>query len=73
MTPQDTPATAKKRQLPHNFKQYDFPSGPLESLDISKIPALWPSRNLEMIHIFFIDSTSSEQSVVLGIENYGKE
>jgi hypothetical protein len=40
MTPQDTPATAKKGQPPHDCKQYDFPSGPLELPDISKIPAL---------------------------------
>jgi hypothetical protein len=40
MRPQDTPATAKKGQLPHDCKQYDFPSGPMESVDISKIPAL---------------------------------
>jgi hypothetical protein len=40
MRPQGTPATAKKGQLPHDRKQYDFPSGLLESLDISKIPAL---------------------------------
>jgi hypothetical protein len=36
MRPQDTPATAKKGQVPHDCKQYDFPSGPLESLDILK-------------------------------------
>jgi hypothetical protein len=40
MRPQDIPATAQKGQLPHGCKQYDFPSGLLESLDISKIPAL---------------------------------
>jgi hypothetical protein len=52
MRQQDTPATAKKGQLPHDCKQYDFPSGPLESLDISKISALGPSTNLEMILLF---------------------
>jgi hypothetical protein len=52
MRPPDTPATAKKGQLPHDCKQYDFPSGPLESLDIPKIPALGPSTNLEMIPEF---------------------
>jgi hypothetical protein len=51
---QDTPATAKKGQLPHDCKQYDFPSGPLQSLNISRIPALQPSTNWEMIHIYLV-------------------
>jgi len=37
---QDTPATAKRGSVPHDCKQYDFPSGTLESLDLSKKPAL---------------------------------
>jgi hypothetical protein len=40
MRGQNTPATAKKRQVPHDGKQYDFPSGSPESLDFSEIPAL---------------------------------
>jgi hypothetical protein len=40
MRGRNTPATAKKGQAPHDCKQYDFPSGTLESLDISKMPAL---------------------------------
>jgi hypothetical protein len=40
MRPQHTPAAAKRGQVPHDCKQYDFPSGPRQSLDISKIPAL---------------------------------
>jgi hypothetical protein len=40
MRRQNTPATAEKGLLPHDCKQYDFPSGTLESLDILKIPTL---------------------------------
>ncbi|KPK85034.1 MAG: hypothetical protein AMJ94_19465 [Deltaproteobacteria bacterium SM23_61] len=49
---QGTPATAKMGQPPHDCKQYDFPSGALELLDISKIAAFWPSTNLEMVFFF---------------------
>jgi len=42
------PATAKEMYAPHDCKQADFPSGPLKSLPILNIPALWLSTNLEM-------------------------
>jgi len=34
----NTPATAKKGYLPHDCKQYDFPSATLKSLDIQNMP-----------------------------------
>jgi hypothetical protein len=44
----NTPATTKKGYVPHDRKQYDLPSGALESLDIRNMQAVWPSTNLEM-------------------------
>jgi hypothetical protein len=34
----NTPATAKEGYLPHDCKQYGFPSATLESLDIQNMP-----------------------------------
>jgi hypothetical protein len=51
---QHTTAKTKKGYVPHDCKQYGFPSGTLESLGIWNIPALWPSTNLEMTHFFKI-------------------
>jgi hypothetical protein len=45
------PPTPKKEYAPHDCKQYDLPSGTLESRDIRDIQAPWPSTNLEMIQI----------------------
>jgi len=47
----NTPATPKKGYVPHDCKQYDLPSGALESLHIWNIQTLWPSTNLEMTQI----------------------
>jgi hypothetical protein len=44
----ETPATNKKGYVPHDCKQYDLPSGALESLAIQNMQALGPSTNLEM-------------------------
>jgi hypothetical protein len=44
MRPQDTPATAKKGQLPHDCKQYDFPSGPWNQLTFQKYRLFDPQR-----------------------------
>ena len=46
----EPPATAKERQVPHDCKQDDFPSGTLKSLGILNIPDLCASTNLEMNH-----------------------
>ncbi len=35
----NTPARAKEGYLPHDCKQYDFPSATLKSLDIQNMPA----------------------------------
>jgi hypothetical protein len=45
------PATAKERYLPHDCKQYGFPSATLKSLDIQNMSVPWPATNLEMILI----------------------
>jgi hypothetical protein len=34
----NTPASAKEGYLPHDCKQYDFPSATLKSLDIQNMP-----------------------------------
>jgi len=47
-----TPATAKEGYLPHDCKQYGFPSATLKSLDIQNISVLCPASNSEMIHFF---------------------
>jgi len=36
------PATAKEGYVPHGCKQYDFPSGPWNHLDIRNMQALNP-------------------------------
>jgi hypothetical protein len=48
----NTPATAKEGHLPHDCKQYGFPSAILKSLDIQNTSVHWPAANLEMIHNF---------------------
>jgi hypothetical protein len=48
----EPPAIAKEKYVPHDCKQYDFPSGALKSLPIFNMPVLWPSTHLEMIAIF---------------------
>jgi hypothetical protein len=45
----NTPATARERHLPHDCKQYGFPSATLKSLDIQNMSFPWPATNLEMI------------------------
>jgi hypothetical protein len=45
----NTPATAKEGYLPHDCKQYGFPSATLKSLDIQNMSVPWPASNLEMI------------------------
>ena len=37
----NTPATAKEAYLPHDCKQYGFPSAPLKSLDIQNMSVPW--------------------------------
>ena len=49
----NTPATAKEEYLPHDYKQYGFPSATLKSLDIQNRSVPWPATNLEMIHSCF--------------------
>gem|GEM_PF-5229021 len=36
--------------MPHDCKQYDFPSGPLKALSILNMPALWPSTNTDALN-----------------------
>jgi hypothetical protein len=45
----NTLASAKEGYLPHDCKQYDFPSATVKSLDIQNIPVRWPATNLAMI------------------------
>jgi hypothetical protein len=46
-------APGKKRALPHDCKQDDFSSGPMESLFFPNRPALWTLTILEIILLFF--------------------
>ena len=50
MKPLSTPAAPKKGYAPHDCKQYDLPSGALESLAHRNIQALWPSTNTNVIN-----------------------
>ena len=58
----EPPATAKEKYVPHDCKQYDFPSGTLKSLPILNMPALWPSTNMEMILIFLLPQNRSPRA-----------
>ncbi len=52
----NTPATAKEGYLPHDCKQYGFPSATLKSLDIQNMSVPRPVTNLEVIHFFNLKS-----------------
>jgi hypothetical protein len=46
------PATPKEGYLPHDCKQYGFPSATLKSLDSQNRSVPWPATNLEVIRKF---------------------
>jgi len=58
----NTPATAKEGYLPHDCKQYGFPSATLKSLVIQDMSVPWPATILAMIQRFLYTDTGTKQS-----------
>jgi hypothetical protein len=52
----NTPATAMEGYLPHDCKQYGFPSATLKSHNIQNMSVPWPGTNLEMIQNQILDA-----------------